>query len=113
MQYCFHNFDPALQIRNQGRRRSVFHFGLLVNGFGGKTALEPQLRLLHTLAARSERTTHDGKLVIQSHQLKIGRRNFRDESHTHRTPILDRREILRPRPCAWPSAGFPKGPAPN
>ena len=90
----FHDLDLAFEVGDQRRRRGVLHFRLLKDRFRGEAALETQLRLVSTLAARDERTPHDGKLVVERHQPEIGGGDLGHKRHLHRTPVLDRCEVF-------------------
>jgi len=89
-----HDLDFAFEVRNQRGRRGVLHLRLLIDHFGGETALEPQLHLIESLAARNERTPHDRQLVIQRDEVEVGRGDGRHQRHAHRPPVLDRSEVF-------------------
>ena len=88
------DFDAPLQVGDERRRRGVLHLGLLEDRLGGQPPLEAQPRLLDPLAAGLERLPHDGQLVVERHQIEVGRGHLGHQRHAHRTLVLDRGHVF-------------------
>ena len=85
---------------------------LLVVRLGGQTPFETQPRLFDTLLAGLHRTVDDLQLVVQRHQLEVGRGHLGHQRHLQRPGPLDRGQILGRTlafgpPQAPPQVGLP------
>ena len=98
--------DGAFEVGHEGGGAGELHAGLLEGGLRGEPAFKTQTGKPHSFLSGSQGLTHNGELVVEGYQFKVGLCHLCYEAHLQGSLVFDGFEQFGFAPLGSP-AEFP------